>query len=265
MENLEFLKKIIKGKNFGEELYPALEKNIQEGVKSFQLPFKTEINKLAFEAKLNFNKASTSDMYFFNGYDATLTRSNGQEIKQSFEIKKGTGMTVKEAFNQLQGRAVLKNMKDENGEPFMEWSRLNFKKTDEKGNYLVERYNENRGYDLKEALSKFPVIELDGGDKEKDLLRSLERGNAQSATIDNNGEPIKVFFEANPEYKTVNVYDNHFKLLKHDDLPVVKRTQNDAKQDVAEQPKNSQQQAQKQADGKAQKNGRERKPRVKIA
>ena len=43
--------------------------------------------------------------------------------------------------------------------------------------------------------------------------------------MDNNGEQVKVFLEANPKYKTLNVYDEHFKMLKHDDLPKVEKSQ----------------------------------------
>ncbi|HCL05589.1 MAG TPA: hypothetical protein DHW64_06345, partial [Chitinophagaceae bacterium] len=47
----------------------------------------------------------------------------------------------------------------------------------------------------------------------------------QMATIDKDGEQIKVFLEANPKYKTINVYDEQFKMLKHDELPKVEKGQ----------------------------------------
>lgn len=250
MENKQFIKDLVKGKGFGEELWPLIEQNIQEGKQAFSLPYKTEINNLKYEANLHFKKGSSGDMYFFNGYDATLTRSNGQEMKQTFEIKKGLGMTKKESYNQLQGRAVLKKIKGEGENAEMEWSRLNLSKKKDNGQYPVETWPGEK-YDLKAAINKFAVLEMDGGDLEKDLLKSIERGNAQSATMDTGGEPLKVFLEANPEYKTINVYDNHFNLLKHDDLP--KRVQNDVKQQVDGQPKKAQTQAQK--NGNRQNNG----------
>jgi len=132
-------------------------------------------------------------------------------------------MTTREAYNMLQGRAVRKNVVSSKGEEYKEWKQLDFTKKDKYGNYVENRYNDGYGYDLREAVAKFPVTELDGGKKEEDLLRSLERGNAQVATIDNNGEPMKVFLEANPKYKTINVYDEHFKMMKHEQLPMLQK------------------------------------------
>ncbi|WP_204319719.1 hypothetical protein, partial [Klebsiella pneumoniae] len=85
--------------------------------------------------------------------------------------------------------------------------------------------------------------ELDGGEKEKELMRSLERGNAQMATIDNKGEPMKIILEANPKYKTVNVYDEKFKMLKHHELPQAQKVEAPAKtekQDTAQKVETSQ-------------------------
>ena len=45
------------------------------------------------------------------------------------------------------------------------------------------------------------------------------------ATIDKDGVQMKVFLEANPKYKTINVYDEQFKMLKHDELPKMENGQ----------------------------------------
>jgi hypothetical protein len=164
-------------------------------------------------------------MYFFNRYKASIEKSNGEKIEQSFQITKGKGVTAKEAYNLLQGRAVKREMTNAKGEEYQAWMQLDFDNKDEKGNFKVNKYTENYGYDLRESIARFPVLELDGGDKEKDLLRSLEKGNAQMATIDKNGEQIKVFLEANPKYKTINVYDEQFKMMKHEELPKVEKEQ----------------------------------------
>jgi hypothetical protein len=160
-------------------------------------------------------------MYFFNRYKASIEKSNGEKIEQSFQITKGKGVTAKEAYNLLQGRAVKREMTNAKGEEYQAWMQFDFDNKDEKGNFKVNKYTENYGYDLRESIARFPVFELDGGDKEKDLLRSLEKGNAQMATMDKDGEQIKVFLEANPKYKTINVYDEQFKMMKHEELPKV--------------------------------------------
>ncbi len=221
MENLQFLKDNVKYTGFGEALFAELEKNIQEKKPEFQLHFTTQINNRPFDAVLDFRKSNTSDMYFFNRYAASIEKSNGTKVEQSFAINKGKGVTAKEAYNLLQGRAIKKELTNSKGETYQAWMQLDFDNKDDKGNHLVKKYNDNYGYDLRESVAKFPVLDLDGGEKEKDLMRSLEKGNAQAATIDNNGVAMKVFLEANPQYKTLNVYDEHFKMLKHDSLPKI--------------------------------------------
>ncbi|HCL06325.1 MAG TPA: hypothetical protein DHW64_10335 [Chitinophagaceae bacterium] len=225
MENLQYLKDNIKYTGFGEALYPELEKNIAAKKDEFQLHFTTQIGNRPFDAVLDFRKSNTSDMYFFNRYKASIENSNGEKIEQSLQINKGKGVTAKEAYNLLQGRAVKKEMTNAKGEEYQAWMQLDFDNKDEKGNSMVNKYTENYGYELRESIARFPVLELDGGDKEKDLLRSLEKGNIQMATMDKDGEQIKVFLEANPKYKTINVYDEQFKMMKHEELPKVEKGQ----------------------------------------
>nr|WP_294991635.1 hypothetical protein [uncultured Sediminibacterium sp.] len=225
MENLKYLKDNLKYTGFGDALHAELEKNITAKKNEFQLHFTTQVNNRPFDAVLDFRKSNTADIYFFNRYKATIEKSNGEKVSQGFQINKGKGVTAKQAYNLLQGRAVKREMTDAKGEEYQAWIQLDFDKKDEKGNFKVNKYNENYGYDLRDTIASFPVLELDGGEKEKDLLRSLEKGNAQVATIDNNGEQLKVFLEANPKYKTLNVYDEQFKMLKHEELPKLEKEQ----------------------------------------
>jgi hypothetical protein len=62
-------------------------------------------------------------------------------------------------------------------------------------------------------VTKFSVAELDGGDKEKALMQSLQKGNIQSVTIGVNGEQRKMFIEANPQFKTINLYNDRMQRL----------------------------------------------------
>ena len=167
MENLQYLKDNIKYTGFGEALYPELEKNITARKEEFQLHFTTQIGNRPFDAVLDFRKSNTSDMYFFNRYKATIEKSNGEKVSQSFQINKGKGVTAKEAYNLLQGRAVKREMTNAKGEEYQAWMQLDFDNKDEKGNFKVNKYNENYGYELRESIARFPVLELDGGDKEK--------------------------------------------------------------------------------------------------
>src|SRR5256885_16701734 len=109
-QNFEYLKDNLKYMGFGEQLNPSLENQLKQNPSSFQLKFSTEINKKPFEATLNFRKSDNADMYFFNSYHASLKRSNGETKDQVFYLTKGKGVTAKEAYNLLEGRAVHKEL-----------------------------------------------------------------------------------------------------------------------------------------------------------
>jgi hypothetical protein len=66
---------------------------------------------------LQFRKSDNSDMYFFNSYEASLQRSNSERVNQTFYLNKGKGVTTKEAFNLLDGRAVHKELTNRDNVP----------------------------------------------------------------------------------------------------------------------------------------------------
>ncbi len=75
----------------------------------------------------------------------------------------------------------------------------------------MRQFHENYGFDLREAVGKFPIAELDDPEKENMLMQSLKKGNVQSVTIEKDGDNQKMFIDANPQYKTVNLYDAQMK------------------------------------------------------
>ena len=228
-QNFEYLKDNIKYMGFGEKQHDVLQKHLHEGKESFQMAFTSEVNKKPFEAVLQFRKSDNSDMYFLNSYHASLERKNGEKMEQTFYLNKGKGVTAKEAFNLLEGRSVFKELSNKAGEPYKAWMQLDFQNKDKNNNHEVKQFHENYGYDLKAAVGKFPVAELDGGEKEKSLMQSLQKGNVQSVSVGMNGESQRFFIEANPQYKTVNLYDDKMQRLSQE-----QRVGLSGKQDVKE-------------------------------
>jgi len=157
-------------------------------------------------------------MYFFNSYQASIERSNKEKVEQTFYLNKGKGVTAKEAYNLLEGRAVHKELSNKAGEPYKAWIQLDFDNKDKHDNNEVKQYHENYGYNLKDAVSKFSIAELNDPEKEKSLLQSLQKGNIQSVTIEKDGAAHKMFIEANPQYKTVNLYDGQMKREQKESL-----------------------------------------------
>ncbi len=217
-ENVQYLTDNIKYMGFGDNHAADLERQIGAGKPEFQLQFKAVINQKPFAATLNFKKSDSTDMYFFNNYKASLEKGNGAKAEQTFYINKGKGVTAKEAYNLLDGRAVHKDLTNKENEPYKAWVQLDLRGKDKNNNYEMKQYHENYGFDLKAAVSKFAVAEMKDPDKEKMLLQSLQKGNLQSVTIEKDGASQKMFMEANPQFKTMNLYDGQMKRVQKEEL-----------------------------------------------
>lgn len=217
-ENLKYLTDNIKYMGFGETLKGELERNMGEGKGEFKLHFKAEVNKKPFEATLNFRKSDSTEMYFFNNYHASLEKNNGEKNEQTFYLNKGKGVTAKEAYNLLDGRAVHKDLTTKEGQRYKAWIQLDFENKDKNNNFEVKQFHGNYGYDLKAAVEKFTVAELNDPDRAKALMQSLEKGNAQSVTIEKDGSSHKMFMEADPQFKKVTLYDSNMKMVAKESL-----------------------------------------------
>jgi hypothetical protein len=209
-KNLDYLKESLKYLGFGEKLYPELEKNIQQGFPEFNLRLQNEYGKDKLDMNLHFRKSDSSDMYFFNRYEAKMTNPT-ETVSQTFYVSKENGFTVKEAYNLLNGRAVNKDITNSEGQRYNAWSQLDFTDKDQSGNYKMKQFHQNYGFDLEGSISKYPIKELQKEQQKEFLLRSLQRGNLQQVTVVINNEEQKLSISANPQFKTVNAFDGEMK------------------------------------------------------
>lgn len=243
-QNFEYLKDNIKYMGFGEKLNEQLENNLTQGKDNFNLDFKAVINNKPFDATLHFSKSSNTDLYFFNSFNASLQKANGEKVDQMFYLNNGKGITAKEAYNLLDGRSVHKELTNKDNVPYKAWVQLDFGNKDKHNNFEVKQFHENYGYNLKEAVGKYAITDLNDTQKEKDLMQSLQKGNVQSVTIEKNGIAEKMFIEANPQFKSVTLYDGQMKRVQKESLEQYKsvsQSQNkDVKQDVKQDLKQEQ-------------------------
>ena len=130
----------------------------------------------------------------------------------------GKGVTAKEAFNLLEGRAVLKELMDKGRHIYDAWIQLDFSSKDKHGNYLIKQYHRNYGYDLATSLSSLPLKEWHNDVQRMELMKSLEKGNRQAVTLEKEDKQERIFIEANPHYKTINCYDGQMKRLKKEEV-----------------------------------------------
>ncbi|MDR6845564.1 hypothetical protein [Flavobacterium granuli] len=208
-KNFEYLKDQIKFTGFGEGMENALKEKIEKGETEFTLNHNVKYGNDTVSAILNFKKSDQSEMYFFNSFKITLEKEQSKEaLSQTFYINKDNNITAKEAYNLMEGRSVNKDLKNKDGELYNAWIKMNFKEeADDKGNFKLNHYHQNYGYDLEASLGKHPIKELENEKYKGDLLNSLKKGNVQSVTFVIDGIDKKQYVEANPHFKTVNVYD----------------------------------------------------------
>lgn len=159
--------------------------------------------KQEVDIRYNLNFAVKGDKVYFNNYTASLA---DREIK--VHIGSSKNITAKESFNLLQERSVYRpEILSKEGEKFSSWVKIDFKQKLENGQPKMLFYNQNYGYDLKRAVSKFDIKEMKNPKAQANILNSLERGNLQAVTlVTKEGEEKKMFIEAQPQFKNVNFY-----------------------------------------------------------
>lgn len=239
-KNVEYLKDQLKYTGFGDAMENVLRENIARGNPEFKLDYEMKYANDTALAALNFKKSEQTDMYFFNSYDMKIQKEGqSEELSQTFYINRDNNITAKEAYNLMEGRSVNKDLKNKEGEVYNCWIKMDFKEAaDEKGNFKLNHYHQNYGYDLEASLSKHSIKELETPKYKEDLMNSLKKGNIQSVTFVIAGEERKQFVEANPHFKTVNVYDGAMKRINDRESKDQKKDQSEAKSEGREAKQN---------------------------
>lgn len=208
-KNYDYLKDQVKFTGFGDVLEGELKVRIQKGAPDFQLYYNGAFGKDIATATLHFKKSEQSEMYFFNKYDLTLKpESSPDMMKQTFYIGKANNITLKEAYNLMSGRAVNKDLTNKEGLVYNGWLQMDFKEADKHGNFPLKQFHQNYGFDLEKELAKHPIKELRSDVEKTRLIDSLEKGNRQAVTFTKEGTEQRMFIEANPRFKTINVFDS---------------------------------------------------------
>ncbi len=215
-KNLEYLKDQLKYTGFGEELQSKLAENLQKAQNEFSIKNTASYGKDELSVTLNFKKSTNSDMYFFNSYKAELQKPGADgKVSQTFYINnEGKNITQKEAYNLLDGRSVNKDLVNKEGQFHNAWLKLDFKETAANGNYKVRQFSPQYGFELEKSVAKLPIKELSDDTAKVKLFESLERGNRQTVTFKTDQGEQKRFIEANPQFKSVTVYDENQKRIR---------------------------------------------------
>jgi hypothetical protein len=224
-DNLNFIRQSIRYLGFGDAMSHSelLEQEMQSEVREFQLKTAACFDEWStIHATLYFRKSENYDMYYFNKYDALLVYDDdaNRNKMQTFYISKGKGVTLKEAFNLLQGRAVYKNLIDADGMEYNAWLKLSFnERTANNANYKVRYFGDRYGYDLEKALANYPIRELEDENLKQNLLYSLKKGNIHPVTFTKSNRIEKMYIEACPEYKMITIHSELTRSIQKPSIP----------------------------------------------
>lgn len=218
--NQQYLENQVFYSGFGEALKEQLAEKVNAGEQSFSLNHQQEFGGDKTEAILHFRRPDNSDIYFFNRYELSLEAQGKDPLKQTFFVGKENNITLKEAYNLMSGRAIMKEWTkmekvgegDEaryvgTDQKYKAWMQFDMKNTDAKGNFVRERYFDNE-LELDRVLSRMPLKEIQSGPAKDRLVESLQRGNRQAVSFIREDGEVKHYLEANPKDSTVNIYDD---------------------------------------------------------
>jgi hypothetical protein len=224
-ENLSYLQKQLLNLGFGEKINDELEKQIKTKTPEFTLASTNDYNKQNVNYTLYFKAGDQNDMYFFNKYDAKLN-----DTQQTFYINKGSGITAKEAYNLIEGRAVHKELENKEGEKYKAWVVLDKDNKTENGNFKLNTFGEGWNYKPERAIDKMDIVGIGEEGARDKLMKSLEKGNRHQVEAMRDGKPVKVFLEANPAEHRVNItnYKGEPQKLEHYKKPEAKHEQQQA-------------------------------------
>ncbi|MCF0075393.1 hypothetical protein LZD49_33250 [Dyadobacter sp. CY261] len=208
--NFEYLKAQIKYTGFGDNLDEQLRAGMQKQLPEFTLHHRATFGGDQLTSALHFKRSRESELYFFNSYLATLkNQDQSQMLNQLFYIQRQGSVTLREAFNLMQGRAVEKQLLNQKGEQYSAWLQLDFKETDQLGNFKIRQFHQNYGFDLPGQIARLSLKELNEPESRARLLDSLRKGNRQQVTLLDGVAEHKLFLEASPQFKAVIAYDQN--------------------------------------------------------
>ncbi len=184
------------------DLSAKIDEQIKQGQQQFSIPVSYYINdKERLDHQVSFVK-DQSGLYQFEGYKTTLHNESkpDERRQQYFSMHNGYNVNTTEAYNLLSGRCI------QNGGT---WMQLDFNDKDAQGNFRVKQFHSDYGYDLDKVLQQLPLKELLNKVEADKLQEALKNGNRISVSFVKDGNEQRFYIEANPQFKSVNIYDEH--------------------------------------------------------
>lgn len=184
------------------DLSVKIDEQIRRGQQQFFIPVSYYLNdKERIDHQLSFAK-DQSGQYHFEGYKTVLYNEAKPDEKrqQYFSMRHEYNINTTEAYNLLSGRCI------QNGGT---WLQLDLNDKDQHGNFRIKQFHSDYGYDLDKVLQQLPLKDLMKPTEIEKLKDALKNGQKVSVSFVKDGNEQRFYIEANPQFKSVNIYDEH--------------------------------------------------------
>lgn len=226
--NWIYLLGLLKEMEFEGPVSRELERGLRSGSSQFQLIYETRMVNTDILSVLHFKRSPSSDLYYFNRYELFFRPDHlPYEVLQVFFVVRDQIISLREAFNLLNGRAVWKARPQAEARSSWYWLKLDFHQLDGYGNYRYRYFHPRYGFDLEQVLSRFAIREWDDPPQRERMIASLRKGNQVRVHFFHEGQDRTYWIEANPQFKTLNIYDEERRRLYSRDFHRLERRQVD--------------------------------------
>jgi hypothetical protein len=184
---------------FGEKLRDTLTAQMESGIPEFEIPFDASFDSVPVSASLVFRRSLNETHYHFYKYTLRV-----EDKAHPFGIYKGWGVTLKEGYNLLCGRAVYKKWRSADDTRVQGWVQLDLTNT-VNGAFPMITFGDDYGFNISEAIGAMNITLPSSNWDMGMLIRSLERGNLQAVTMEQHGNGKRVSICANPADRNILV------------------------------------------------------------
>lgn len=189
------------------DLSEKLKNLIGKEQENFNIPLSYCINeKEKITHTLSFSK-NAEGHFELDGFKSSLQNNSRPEDSREYYFKNAleNNFKLNEAYNLLSGRSVEHNQS---------WFQLDFNDRDASGSYHLKEFRNEYAYDLEKTLKAIPLKEISSQYEMEKLKNALRQGDSVSAVLIKNGRENQIYIEANPQFRSLNIYDQHFRKIQ---------------------------------------------------
>ncbi|MDQ8013183.1 MAG: hypothetical protein REI96_12085 [Flavobacterium nitrogenifigens] len=186
------------------DLSEKIKNLIDKEQENFSVPLSYYINeKEKINHTLCFSK-NAEGHFELDGFKSSLQNNSAPEDSREYYFKNGleNNFKLNEVYNLLSGRSVEHNQS---------WFQLDFNDKDASGNYHLKEFRNEYAYDLEKTLKAIPLKGISNPYEMEKLKNTLRQGDRAAAVLIKNERENQIYIEANPQFRSLNIYDQHFR------------------------------------------------------